>query len=155
MQNQLIPHDQAIPEIELRYSVKVKVSTLPIIRSSRDAYELLMQTWDDGKIEFVEQFKVMLLNRANRVLGICTITSGCSSGTIADPKLVFALALKANASHIILAHNHPSCNLSPSENDKALTIKMKEAGKLLELKVSDHLLVTIEGYYSFCDEEEL
>ena len=74
------------------------------------------------------------------------------SGTVADPKLIFAAALKACASSIILAHNHPSGNLKPSQSDIDLTRKLKDGGKLLEIQMLDHIIVTTEGYYSFADE---
>ena len=100
----------------------------------------------------MEQFKVLLLNRANKVLGIFEVSSGGSTGTVADPKLIFAAAIKANACGIILAHNHPSGNLQPSQADIDLTKRMKEGGRLLEIQVLDHIIVTTEGYYSFADE---
>lgn len=144
-----------VAEIEISYKPKVCLSTRPKITGSEDAYLILMDTWDKSKLEFVEQFKVMLLNRANRVLGICTLTTGSSTGTIADPKLVFAVALKANATNVILAHNHPSGTLEPSKSDSDITRKMKAAGEFLELKVLDHLIVSIEGFYSFATEGTL
>ena len=94
----------------------------------------------------------MLLNRANKVLGIYPVSKGGVSGTLVDPKLIFSVALKCNASSIILAHNHPSGNLFPSENDKELTQKLKSAGNFLDIKVLDHLIITPEGYFSFADE---
>lgn len=100
----------------------------------------------------VEQFKVLLLNNANKVLGIADISTGGISSTVADPRIVFATALKANASKIILAHNHPSGNLQPSQTDKELTAKMKEGGRYLDLHVIDHLIITNDGYYSFGDQ---
>lgn len=87
-----------VAEIELVYKSKVKLSERPQLTSVKDSYDLLLQTWDPNKIELVEQFKVILMNRAHRVLGIYELSSGGSSGTIADPKLVFTAALKANAS---------------------------------------------------------
>jgi DNA repair protein RadC len=104
------------------------------------------------KVEFIEQFKIMLLNRANKVLGIVEITSGTSTATIVDPKLIFAAALKANACSIIAAHNHPSGNRIPSQADIHLTKKLIDGGKLLEIQILDHIIVTTEGYYSFADE---
>lgn len=104
------------------------------------------------KIGFLEEFKIILLNRANKVLGICPISLGGISGTIADPKLIFATALKASASGIILAHNHPSGNLKPSQVDIQLTKKLVEAGKFLDLGILDHLIIGSEGYLSFADE---
>lgn len=152
MQQTNQPDTISIAEIEIRYTPKYKVSDLPQIKRSGDLYHLLLHSWDKSKLEFVEQFKVVLINRASRILGICTLSTGSGSGTIADPKLVFAVALKANATSVILAHNHPSGNLMPSESDKAMTQKMAECGKWLDLKVLDHLIVTTEGYYSFADE---
>ena len=141
-----------IAEIKLSYHPKVKASQRKKISGSQQAYDMLLQKWDQGNINFVEQFKAILLNRAHKVLGIYLVSTGGVSGTAVDPKLVFAAALKANASAIILAHNHPSGNLYPSEADKQLTRKMSEAGKYLELPVLDHIIVTHEGYYSFADE---
>lgn len=141
-----------IAEIELIYRSKVKPSLRPQISTSYDAYDLLANTWDDSKLEFIEQFKILLLNRANKVIGIFEVSSGSSTGTVADPKLIFAAAIKANACGIILAHNHPSGNVKPSSADIELTKKIKQAGTFLEIQVLDHLIVTSEGYFSFADE---
>src|SRR3954471_20607990 len=118
-----------VAEIELSYKSKVKASARPQIGSSKDAYHILRNSWNENKIEFVEQFKVLFLNRANKVLGIYELSTGGVSGTVADPKLVFAAALKINAGNIILCHNHPSGNVKPSAADEQLTSKIKEAGK--------------------------
>lgn len=141
-----------VAEVELVYKTKVKPSERPLVKSAKDCYELLRLTWDENKIEFVEQFKVVLLNRAQRVLGIYELSTGGVTGTVADPKLVFIAALKANACNIILSHNHPSGNLKPSRADEELTKKIASAGMYLDIKVSDHIIVTCEGYYSFADE---
>ena len=148
----MLPEVYQIAEVELTYKTHVKPSLRPKISSSKDSYEVLLQSWDENKLEFIEQAKVILLNRANRVLGICDLSTGGVAGTVVDPKLVFIAALKANASAIILAHNHPSCNLNPSAADITLTKKLKEGGNFLELPVLDHIIVTKEGYYSFADE---
>jgi DNA repair protein RadC len=141
-----------IAEIKLTYRSKVKPSERPQVTSSTDCAEVLRQSWDTGKIEFVEQFKVMLLNRANRVLGIYELSTGGVAGTVADPKLIFAAALKACASSIILCHNHPSGNTKPSAADLQLTKKMKQGGELLDIVVLDHIILTSETYYSMADE---
>lgn len=141
-----------VAEITLSYQPEIKLSDLPKITSSKEAYELLIGNWDQSKLQFIEQFKVMLLNRANKVLGIVNISTGGISGTVADPKLIFASALKANSSGLILSHNHPSGNRIPSHADSKLTEKIVELGKLMELPVLDHIIVTSEGYYSFADE---
>ncbi len=141
-----------IAEVELIYKSKIKASQRPHIKTSKDAADLLKQTWDENKIDFVEQFKVLFLNRSNKVLGILEVSSGGVTGTVADPKLVFVAALKANACNIIISHNHPSGNLKPSLEDERLTQKIKQAGQLLDIKLFDHIIVTSEGYYSFADE---
>jgi DNA repair protein RadC len=141
-----------VAEVELIYRSKVKASERPKISQSADAYVLFLQHWDDNKLELQEQFKVMFLNKAHRVLGICEISTGGISGTVADPKLIFSAALKANCSYILLAHNHPSGNLSPSRQDEELTRKLKQAGQFLDLPVLDHLIITNEGFLSFADQ---
>lgn len=141
-----------IAEVELIYRTKVKASERPKITHSKDAYVIFKNTWDENKIELQEQFKVMLLNRANKVLGIYEVSTGGMTGTVADPKLIFAAALKACACGIILVHNHPSNNLKPSIPDEQLTTKIKEGGKLLDIKLLDHLIISSEGYLSMADE---
>ena len=123
-----------------------------MVKSAKESYELLKLTWDENKIEFVEQFKVVLINRAQKVLGIYELSTGVVTGTVADPKLVFTAALKANACNIILSHNHPSGNLKLSRADEELPKKISTAGMYLAIKVIDHIIVTSEGYYSFADE---
>jgi len=141
-----------VAEIQLSYKSNIKPSQRPKINSSRDAHTVLKETWDETKIELVEQFKVMLTNRANKVLGIFEVSTGGISGTVADPKLIFAAAIKAAASGIILSHNHPSGNSQPSQADIDLTRKIREAGRFLEIQLLDHIIITTEGYYSFADE---
>jgi DNA repair protein RadC len=136
----------------LPYSPNYKIAESPKISSAAEAYKLFIDQWDSGKIELLEEFKMILLNRNNRVLGMINISQGGMSGTVADPKLIFVAALKAAASYIILAHNHPSGNLKPSNEDIRLTKKLVDGGKLLDLQVVDHLIITNEGFYSFCDE---
>ena len=141
-----------VSEVELVYKNKIKPSERPRITSTKEAYQILLQTWDANKIEFVEQFKVVLMNRAHRVLGIYELSSGGIAGTVADPKLVFMAALKSNACCLIISHNHPSGNLKPSHADEVLTRKISEAGKFLDIQVIDHVIVTSEGYFSFADD---
>jgi DNA repair protein RadC len=86
------------------------------------------------------------------VLGVVDISQGGLSGTVADPKVIFAAALKSCASGIVLAHNHPSGKLDPSREDIALTNKIKAGAELLDLKVLDHLIISKDSYYSFADE---
>ncbi len=141
-----------VAEIQLSYKSNVKPSLRPKITSSRDAHEVLRQVWNDSVIELCEQFKVLFTNRANKVLGVFEVSTGGVSGTVADPKLIFAAALKACATGLILSHNHPSGNLTPSHADIELTKKIKEGGRLLEIQLLDHLILTSESYFSFADE---
>lgn len=115
-------------EIKLTYRNKVYPAERPQVTSSADSYRVLRAGWDPGKIEFIVQFKVLLLSRANQVLGIDEVSTGGVAGTVADPRLNFAAALKACASGIILSRNHPSGNLKPSAADQQLTKKMKAGG---------------------------
>ena len=141
-----------VAEIELVYKSKVRPSQRPSIKDSSTTYEILMKTWDEGKIELVEEFKVLLLNTNHKVLGIYEVSQGGITSVIADLKLIFAAALKASASRLILAHNHPSGGLKPSKNDIDLTSKIKQGGQFLDIILLDHMIVTKEGYYSFADE---
>lgn len=141
-----------VAEIEIVYKTKVKPSDRPKITSSKDIYPLLLSIWDMDRIELQEQFIVLLLNRANRVLGVFHASSGGLTGTVADPRLILAAALKAGATSIILSHNHPSANLTPSRADEQLTQKIKEAASYHDISVLDHIIVTTEGYYSFAEE---
>jgi DNA repair protein RadC len=141
-----------VAEVELIYKSKVKASERPQITSSKEAYQVLMQLWDENKIEFVEQFKVLFLNKANKVLGVYDVSTGGISGTVADPRIIFVAALKSNCAGIIVSHNHPSGNLKPSRQDEELTQKIKNAGQLLDIKLFDHVIVTNETYFSFADE---
>ncbi len=142
-----------ISEVELIYKTKAKASECPHITCSEDAYKVLMSLWDENKIELVEQFQILLLNQANRVIAASVISTGGMTGTVADIRVIFATALKARACKIILAHNHPSGNLEPSTADREMTSKIKAAGEYMDLRVLDHLIVSNEGYYSF--EEQM
>jgi DNA repair protein RadC len=122
-----------VSEIQVSYFPKFRACERPKITTSKQAYEVLLNNWDPGMIEFREQMKVILLNRANYVLGIFDVSTGGQAGTVCDPKIVYATALKANAANIIMAHNHPSGNLKPSSQDITLTRKFVEAGKVLDL----------------------
>lgn len=141
-----------VAEVQLVYRTKVKASERPKITKSADAFTLLREHWNDDTLDFIEKFKVMLLTRSNRILGIVEVSSGGVSETVVDPKIIFASALKAVASGIILAHNHPSGNLKPSSQDLALTKRLKQAGEILGISVLDHLIITSEGYYSFAED---
>jgi DNA repair protein RadC len=102
-----------------------------------------------------ESFIVVYLNKANRVLATEVVSTGGVTGTIADPKIIFKRALELQASHLILSHNHPSGNLRPSEADRKLTDKIKQAARLIDMEVIDHIIVSDQGYYSFADSGDM
>ena len=121
----------------------------PKVTTSRDVFEYLKSDLLDIPHE---EFWILVLNRANRIIKKHQISQGGVAGTVADPKIIFKIALEELASGIILAHNHPSGNLTASQADIALTKKLKEAGKLLEIQVLDHVIIAGQKYFSFADE---
>lgn len=141
-----------VAEVQVSYKPDYNINERPRISSSEQMYNLIKQQWDLGKINFLEEFKVVLLNRSNRVLGVVDVSMGGVSGTYVDPKIVFAIALKGNASSLILTHNHPSGSLRPSEADIKLTKRLAECGKLLDIIVFDHIIISEDSYYSFADD---
>ncbi len=122
------------------------------IGSSKDVFDIFQAKLGDLPHE---EFWILHLNRANHVMAKDFISRGGVAGTVADAKIIFHKALQHLSSSIILCHNHPSGNLKPSAQDIQLTVKMKEAGKLLDIAVLDHLIVSDIGYYSFADEGQM
>jgi DNA repair protein RadC len=127
----------------------VKEQKTPKITSSREAVDMMQPLLGDL---VHEEFWVIFLNRANGIIGKQQISVGGMSGTIADPRLIFKAALEQKAVSIILSHNHPSGNNQPSAADIQLTKNISEAGKVLEITVLDHIIITQHGFYSFADE---
>ena len=112
-----------------------------------------MEKWDLDSIEHIEEFKLMLLTRSNKVLGIASISKGGINGTVTDVRIILQFAIKTNASGIIICHNHPGGNVQPCESDLALTRKIKESGNVMDIQLLDHLIIVPEGkYYSMGDE---
>lgn len=150
-ETQSIP--QEVAEIKISYNTantpKIKINSV------NKAYQVLLNSWDSDTIELQEEFKVLLLNRANEVLGIYPLSKGGITGTVVDSRLIFAVALKCNATGIIIAHNHPSGTLKPSDNDITLTRSIKKCAELLNINLIDHIIVTKNGFYSFSNEGKL
>lgn len=119
------------------------------VTNSQKMFEVIMKHWDLDILEYQEQMKVILLNRANIVLGIYEMSKGGISGTVVDIRIILSVALKCNASGIILVHNHPSGNLIPSEADKSITRKLKNACNLLGFVLIDHFIISRNNFYSF------
>ncbi|MBS1521260.1 MAG: DNA repair protein RadC [Bacteroidetes bacterium] len=129
-----------------------EVKAVESILSSKDAYNLMRRHLVDLNHE---EFWIILLGRSSKVLGKELISKGGLSGTVADPKIIFHIALQHQASGIILIHNHPSGNLKPSQLDISLTKRLSEAGRMLDIQILDHLIIGDTGYYSFGDESLL
>jgi DNA repair protein RadC len=159
MKNKLIDKvsNTIVSEVELIYKTNIKPSERIKIEDSKKVYEVLKTVYDYNKIEHKESFYAMYLNRANKILAVILISEGGTSACLVDVKLIFQAALKLNASGIILSHNHPSGQLQPSSADIQITNKVKEAAKLLEMQVIEHIIVTPEDdkYYSFADNRQI
>ena len=142
-----------ISEVQLIYRSKIPASKRQKISSSRDAYDLLLKNWNLDTIEHCEEFKILLMNRSNAVLGIMAVSKGGISGTVTDVRIILQAALKSNASGLICCHNHPSGNITPSASDTTITKKIKEAGNVMDIQLLDHIIISAEdSYYSFADE---
>lgn len=141
-----------VSEVELLYKSKVKASDRPFVKCSADIEKVLRHFYDENTIELQEQFYVLYLNRAYRVLGIYKVSTGGITCVIVDPKLIMAMALRLASCYLILSHCHPSGSLKPSNADITLTQKIKQAASFFDMKVLDHLILTSNEYLSFTDE---
>ncbi len=122
------------------------------IGSSNDVYLIFSSFMEDIKCE---EFWILLLNKGCKILGKYKVSLGGTSGTFVDTKVIFKLAIENLAASIILCHNHPSGNLFPSKEDINLTKKLTEAGKIFDISVLDHIIITDAGYYSFADDGKI
>jgi len=136
--------------------IKVKVSVTKgdkvTITSPEKMVEVMRSIFDADTILWTEEVIMVCLNRANDVVGYYRVSSGGFSGTVLDPRVVMTIALNNASSSIILAHNHPSGNLKPSEGDKAITEKIRKACAFFDMNLLDHLIITDESYLSFKEE---
>ena len=137
-------------DVKLTYNTKVKSSERPVIHNSEDIYRLLVD--NEGTIQYKEYLKLILLNNSSKVLGVSNISEGGINETSADIRIIMQAAILGNATRIILAHNHPSGSLKPSTVDNLLTERVKNAAKLFNITLLDHIIVTDSGYYSYLDE---
>ncbi|MEZ4842337.1 MAG: JAB domain-containing protein [Flavobacteriaceae bacterium] len=141
-----------VNEIQISYKEKLRTIQSKPVKSSEDVAQVLFANWDIKTIGLHESFKVLLLNNSNKIKGIYQLSSGGITGTLVDLRILFALVLKTLSVAIIIAHNHPSSKLQPSESDKQLTDKIVKAAKLLDIKVLDHIILTPDKkYFSFAD----
>ncbi len=136
-----------VAEINVSYSTK-DVDKIKL-KNCHEVFNFILSKWNLNTIEFQEECKIILLNRANLVLGIYDLSKGGITGTVVDVRIILSVALKCNATGIILIHNHPSGNLTPSESDREITRKLKRACELVDQNLLDHLIITKENFYSF------
>lgn len=141
-------------EISVSYSTKVMARERKQIRNSRDIYEYMMPFFSCC-MEHHEEAWAIYMNNQHKILGTAKISQGGISETSVDPKIILQIALKANASSIILAHNHPSGNPYPSSCDDKITQKLKEGAKFLDMQLTDHVVVCDCVYYSYADEGKI
>ena len=123
--------------------------TPPVVKSPMKAAEYLRSLWDDDTIDLREEFVVLCLDASNTVLGWVKLHTGCIDSSQVDPRLVFGVALKTASAAIVVAHNHPSGSVEPSEADRVMTKRLAEGAKLLGIRLLDHLIVNRSSLYSF------
>lgn len=138
---------------EISISYRPAIGDKPIIKSCLDAYNVIRGFIPENAITVQEHFVVLYLNQAQRVIAGYKVSTGGITTTVGDLRLVFSVALKSLATNFIVGHNHPSGNLQPSNQDIALTCKLREAGVLMDIKLIDHIIIgpEIGKYYSFAD----
>lgn len=142
---------QNVSELKISYTPKVKPSDREKIGNSQDSYKILTPLFADW-LEYKEVVWVLYLNQAHKVVGAMKLSEGGIAGTVVDQRILFEGALLCHASKIILSHNHPSGQLQPSQADKEITNKIKEACTIMDFVLLDHLIMSNEGYFSFADE---
>ena len=134
-------------EVKLSYVTKTKPSERIKINNAQDAVDLFHSLWDKSLIEFLEEVKIMLLNRNNQVIGIGTLSQGGLTGSLIDIRVILQYALKSNACAVILAHNHPSGNLEASEADMKITQKVRDGLRLVDIELLDHIIIRADKQF--------
>ena len=140
-----------VAEIELIYTPIIQSQDKFQVICSKDAFHCFYNNWNKNTIQYFEEFKVMYLNQGNRVLGISKIGQGGITQTLADVRIILAIALKCASVSLLLCHNHPSGRLKPSEADIFLTKKLVKAATYMDIRIEDHLIISNDGYYSMSD----
>ena len=143
--------EKNIPEMKISFNPSEKKFSGKVTKPDEVA-EFVRNVIGRDEINVREHAVVLYLNRMNRIMGYYHLSTGGVSGTVIDPKLIFSIAVKSLSSAIIVAHNHPSGNTSPSAADKEVTSRLKQAGRLLEVDLLDHIIVTPTEYFSFSNE---
>ena len=142
-----------IPEIKIK--VTLSKGDRVEINNSTDAYNVFKDLFDPNTIVWSEEMILLALNRSNEVYAWRRVSSGGTTGTVCDPKVIFSILLNCGASAFILAHNHPSNSLTPSVQDLSITKKLKDGGEILDINLLDHLIIGHDNYYSMGDNQQL
>jgi DNA repair protein RadC len=137
---------------ELKIKVKATKGDEFFIKNSDDVVQVLRSIFNADTLQWTEEFILVCLNRAHKVIGYYKVGSGGFSGVVCDVKVIMTMALQSSASSLIVAHNHPSGNLKPSDADRKMTDKINGACKLLDMTLLDHIILTADSSYSFAEE---
>lgn len=140
-----------VSEFSIKYEKNFSFESLPKMLFSSSCVKVLREVWADD-LNHIERFYMLGLNRANQIVNVSLISMGGVASALVDGKVLFQKALLSNSSSMIIAHNHPSGQCFPSESDKAITRKLVEFGKMIDLQVLDHIILTENSFYSFTDE---
>jgi DNA repair protein RadC len=141
-----------LPQTKITVKTKKGDGITYQMKTSADAAQFFRTIFNADTIQWTEESAMITLNRANEVISVDKLSSGGTSGVIVDAKVVFTIALKLTGHSIILAHNHPSGNLKPSEQDIEITRKLRSGGDILDIRVLDHIILSDTGYLSMADE---
>ena len=152
---QVIDSMPNLAEVQISYSTKIKPADRQKVTCSSELYKILKTLYDPNRVEHVEEFFMICLNRANHVMAWHKLSTGGISGVVVDVRVVAQIAINTNSSGVVISHNHPSGEVKPSEQDRAITKKIKEALKLFEITLLDHIIYTPYSYKSFADDFEL
>ena len=138
-----------INEVEIVY--KRKNFSKPKFQNSNQVYKILYPFFE-SVIDHHESFKILLCDNNNRILGVHHVSEGGLTGTVVDIRIIAQSIILSNAKSVVIAHNHPSGKLEPSSADIKITNKIKDMCQLIEVNLLDHIILTSDSYYSFCDE---
>ncbi len=135
-------------EIKISYRSKIDLGKQPKLLSPEDAEKVFRRIWDGSKLELREDVVILALSTSKRLIGWIRVFSGGLDRAVVDAKLIFQVGLNANAAGLIVAHNHPSGELEPSRQDLALTKKLIQGGRVLDIEVEDHCILAKKGFHS-------
>lgn len=152
-----LPNTNTLAELQVRYKYEVCPSNFPNLKEAEDVYNYIIdqKCFDDDTFDHTEQMIIILTNRAGKAIGWKVLSKGGIGGTVMDPLVVYQTALLANASRIILAHNHPSGSNMPSGADKRNTKTIVDGCKILGIDFGDHLIITRNGYFSMYNNGDI